>query len=296
MTGSRGAWIVAGAVIGGCLALSTVALSVLCSASEAVLGDLLGVVYALWMVSWIVGPVRGGAPLVRTEHFALMPLPRRQLTLGLLGAAFVGITTVVTLLAFINLVVFGARLGVLPALAAVPAVVLQLVLVVLLSRLAVTGFGQVARSRVGAAVIAGLLILSQSGWMLVLAVRTSGLLSTGVTPAFAALVRALPSGWGLYAVEAAGRSDWLTAAGVLAGLLAANALLLLAWSWKLGSPRTARATIRGGRPVRIRRTGPLSGPAGAVTVKELRTWWRDPLRVQSIVVGVLWAHARACCR
>ena len=46
------------------------------------------------------------------------------------------------------------------------------------------------------ALIAGLLILSQSGWMLVLAVRTSGPLSTGVTPTFATLVRALPSGSG----------------------------------------------------------------------------------------------------
>ena len=66
--------------------------------------------------------------------------------------------------------------------------------------------------------------------------------ATGVTPAFATLVRALPSGWGLYAVEAAGRSDWLTAVGVLVGLAAAIALLLLVWSWKLGSPRAARAT------------------------------------------------------
>ena len=115
--------------------------------------------------------------------------------------------------------------------------------------------------------------------MLAVAVRTSGLLSTGVTPAFATLVRALPSGWGLYAVEAAGRSDWLTAVGVLAGLAAAIALLVLAWSWKLGSPRAARATIRGARRVRIRRAGPLSGAVGAVSVKELRTWWRDPLRV-----------------
>jgi GNAT superfamily N-acetyltransferase len=161
----------------------------------------------------------------------------------------------VPLLAFISLVIFGARLGVLPALVAVPVVVLQLVLVVLLSRLAVTVFGQVARSRIGSAVVgvlvAGLLILSQSGWMLAVAVRTSGLLSTGVTPAFATLVRALPSGWGLYAVEAAGRSDWLTAVGVLAGLAAAIALLLLAWSWKLGSPRAARATIRGARRLRL---------------------------------------------
>ena len=110
-----------------------------------------------------------------------------------------------------------------------------------------------------------------------------------MTPAFATLVRALPSGWGLYAVEAAGRSDWLTAVGVLAGLAAAIALLLLAWSWKLGSPRAARATIRGARRVRIRRAGPLSGPVGGVAVKELRTWRRDPLRVQTIAVSLPWA-------
>jgi hypothetical protein len=159
---------------------------------------------------------------VRAEHFALTPVPPRRLAVGLLGSAFAGTTTAVTLLAFISLVIFGARLGVLPALVAVPVVVLQLVLVVLLSRLAVTVFGQVARSRIGSAVVgvlvAGLLILSQSGWMLAVAVRTSGLLSTGVTPAFATLVRALPSGWGLYAVEAAGRSDWLTIRRVLKAL------------------------------------------------------------------------------
>jgi mannose-6-phosphate isomerase-like protein (cupin superfamily) len=292
MTGSRGDWMVAGAVVGTGLAVSTIVLSALYRASPAILGDLLGVIYALWLAGWIVGPVWGGAPLVRAEHFALIPVPPRRLAVGLLGTAFAGITTAVTLLAFISLVVFGARLGVLPALVAVPVVVLQLVLVVLLSRLAVTVFGQVARSRIGSAVVgvlvAGLLILSQSGWMLAVAVRTSGLLSTGVTPAFATLVRALPSGWGLYAVEAAGRSDWLTAVGVLAGLAAAIALLL-AWSWKLGSPRAARATIRGARRVRIRRAGPLSGAVGAVAVKELRTWWRDPLRVQTIAVSLPWA-------
>jgi hypothetical protein len=293
MTGSRGAWMVAGAMAGTGLAVSTIVLAALYRASPAILGDLLGVVYALWLAGWIAGPVWGGAPLLRAEHFALIPVPPRRLAVGLLGAAFACITTAVTLLAFTSLVVFGARLGVLPALVAVPAVVLQLALVVLLSRLAVTGFGQVARSRIGSAVvgvlIAGLLILSQSGWMPAVAVRTSGLLSTGVTPAFATLVRALPSGWGLYAVAAAGRSDWLTAVGMLAGLAAAIALLLLAWSWKLGSLRAARATIRGTQWVRIRRAGPLSGAVGAVAVKELRTWWRDPLRVQTIAVSLPWA-------
>ncbi len=293
MTGGRGAWMVLGAALGVLLAVSTILLGALYDAKPPVLGDLLGVVYALWMVGWIAGPVWSGAPLVRAEHFALIPLPRRRLALGLLGAAFAGITTAVTLLAFSSLVVFGARLGVVPALIAVPAALLELVVVVLLSRLAVTGYGQVSRSRAGAALIgvllAGLLILTQSGWMLAVAVRTSGLVSTGVTPVFAAVVRALPSGWGLYAVESAGRSDWAAAIGALAGLATAIAVLLLVWSWRLGSPRAARATIRGGGSARIRRTGPLSGPVGAVTVRELHTWWRDPLRLQAIAVAVTWA-------
>ena len=52
--------------------------------------------------------------MLRAEHFALTPVPPRRLAVGLLGAAFAGIATAVTLLAFISLVVFGARLGVLP--------------------------------------------------------------------------------------------------------------------------------------------------------------------------------------
>ena len=41
MTGSRGAWMVAGAVVGTGLAVSTIVLSALYRASPAILGDLL---------------------------------------------------------------------------------------------------------------------------------------------------------------------------------------------------------------------------------------------------------------
>src|SRR5580693_8168232 len=47
MTGSRGAWMVAGAVAGTGLAVSTIVLAALYRASPAILGDLLGVVSAL---------------------------------------------------------------------------------------------------------------------------------------------------------------------------------------------------------------------------------------------------------
>lgn len=85
MMGSRGAWMVAVAVVGTGLAVSTIVLSALYRASPAVLGDLLGVIYALWLVGRIVGPVWGGAPMLRAEHFALTPVPPRRLAVGLLG-------------------------------------------------------------------------------------------------------------------------------------------------------------------------------------------------------------------
>src|SRR5580700_11136863 len=47
VTGSRGAWMVAGAVAGTGLAVSTIVLAALYRGRPAILGDLLGVVYAL---------------------------------------------------------------------------------------------------------------------------------------------------------------------------------------------------------------------------------------------------------
>jgi hypothetical protein len=301
MTGSRGSWVTAGTVAGAVLAACTIALSLTHSGRPIVVGDLLALVYALWMLGWVAGPVWAGAPVLRAQHFALLPVPRLRLAVGLLGAAFAGLTTLVTLLAFTSLVVFAARLGLAAALVAVPAMILQLALVVLLSRVAVAGFGSASRSRTGAALIglmiAGLLVLSQSGWMIFVAIQSWGVLTSGTPAALAIVVQALPSGWGLVAVESAGRSEWLPAAGALAGLAAAVGALLLIWTWTFGSGRAGRTTIRGAR-----RAGPCNdalprgsvgalpaSPVGAVLAKELRTWWRDPLRTQTISLAMAWA-------
>lgn len=45
--------MVARAVVGTALAVSTIVLAALYRASPAILGDLLGVVYALWLAGWI---------------------------------------------------------------------------------------------------------------------------------------------------------------------------------------------------------------------------------------------------
>lgn len=293
MTGGKAIWMAVGGAVGVVLAVATIWLSLLDGVSTAVVADLLAAVYVMWMLGWIVGPVLGGSSLLRADHFALLSVPRRRLAVGLLGAAFVGVSTIVTLSAFASLVVYGARLGLGAALVAVPAMVLQLVLVVLLSRVAMVVFGIVSKSRIGAAftgvLIAAMMVLAQSGWMVFVAIQVSDVLNTGFGAAFSTTVRAVPSGWALVAVEAAGRGAWALAAGALAGLALLIVVLLLAWSRTLGTPRRARATIRGSANAKVSSRGVFAGRTGAIVRRELRTWRRDPLRTQTLFIPLAWA-------
>ncbi|GAA2552942.1 hypothetical protein GCM10010435_24100 [Winogradskya consettensis] len=293
MTGNKLFLMIAGGIIGLALALGTVMFAVIDFGADGVRGDLLGGLYLLWTLGWLIGPLWSGTTVLRAEQFALLGLPRWRLASGLLAAGFAGITTAVTLLALLGLIGYGARLGVAAALVAVPAVVLHLVVLVLLAQVSAAVFGFVSRLRTGAvvtgAVFSGFLVLAQSGWMVVLAIQVNGVFDDGFPGWFAGGVRALPSGWGLAAVEAAGRGDWLRVAACLAGYVVLGLLLLAAWMRSLATPRRARALIRGSRDVGPAARGVFAGPVGAVARKELYTWWRDPLRIQSIAVAVCWA-------
>ncbi|QLQ35372.1 hypothetical protein [Micromonospora robiginosa] len=292
MTGGRAAWMLVGAVLGLLFAAATIWLS-LVDLPDEVLGDLLAGVFGMWTLGWLIGPLWGGSAVLRADHFTLLPVPRRRLAVGLLGAAFVGITTAVTALGFVGLITYAARQGLGPALLAVPVATLQLVFVVLLSRVVHALFGVVAASPVGAAItgvlFAAMLVLTQSGWMIVVAVMYSDVLRTGFSDTTTVTLRAVPSSWGVVAVDAAGRGDWPLALAAPAGLALLCVLLLLVWSVELGTPRRARVTVRGGAGRAPVAGGPLAGATGAVVRKELRTWWRDPLRTTTAVVPVVWA-------
>ncbi|NGO70082.1 hypothetical protein [Streptomyces boncukensis] len=297
MTGGKAAWMVIGGVFGIVFAAATIALAFARLDTPGLTADLLATTYLLWMLGWMVGPLWGGSPVLRVDQFALLPLERRRLALGLLAAAFVGITTVVTALAFLSLVVHGIRTGAAPALVSVPAAAAQLVFVVLLSRVTHALFGAVAGSRFGAAItgvlFAGMLVLTQSGWMLIVAVAYSRVLENGFSTFVSTAVRVLPSGWGVVAVDAAGRGDWWQSLGALAGLLALCALLLLTWSRALNRPRQGRSVVRGSARGAPPARGLYSGTTGAVLRKELRTWLRDPQRVTMAVTAVAWALGTA---
>ncbi|GIJ75461.1 hypothetical protein Voc01_103780 [Virgisporangium ochraceum] len=248
-----------------------------------------------WTLGWPIGPlfVGGADETLRPEYFALLPLPARRLAAGLLAVAAVGVPGAVTAVAVAAVPVLGARLGAGPFLVALPAAVLQFAFAVALGRAVTGGLGAVLRSRRGRDVGALLTILLITfGWTLLFPVLAlADELAAGGATAVAATARALPTGWGVVAVEAADRGDWPLAAAALLGLGGLVGVLFLAWSALLARRLTGRAwrgTARAGataRPPRWR--GPLGTPSGAVVVKELVTWTRDSGRTLVVLIPVM---------
>ncbi|MBG0832448.1 hypothetical protein HS041_32600 [Planomonospora sp. ID67723] len=285
MSGQKSGSIVIGGVLGLVLAGGT-----LFAAFRT--GDLLAAAYAIWMLGWIFGPVfsGGGDETLRPEYFTLLGIPPRRLASGLLVGAFVGIAPVISLLALAGLAVFGVRQSPAAVVVALPAMLLQLAVFVLLSRVAVAVLGLALRSRVGAVgaglVNGAILAALGQGWVFAVALGQAG----GITPEASAALRYLPSGWGLAAVEAAVAGSWGRAALTLGALAVLVALLLAAWAALLTRRAgSARASARGRRPITA------STASGAVVAKELRVWSRDLVRTHqltfALAYGVFFAAA-----
>jgi ABC-2 type transport system permease protein len=287
-TGSRGAALVSGAVVGLAGAGGTLWL-VVARGTDA--GDLLAVVLFGWAVGWLAGPVvMGTDQAVRREHLALLPLSPRRTATGLLGVALVGVGPAVTLIALTALVAYGVALGPAAAVVAVPAAVLTLLLLALLSQIALALVGALVGGRVSAALLAipwaALIALTGNSWAPIAALAGSNPLPGQVPPVLATVLRALPSGWPLAAVEAAGRGQWATAGAALAGLGALALTLHWAWARLLRRPAAAPSPQpRGGRSAG--RVWP-GGRLGAVLGRELRTWSRDFIRIHFLTFAVVY--------
>ncbi|MFE3450368.1 hypothetical protein ACFXJ8_15690 [Nonomuraea sp. NPDC059194] len=295
MTGQRATEMISGGLFGLVLAAGTMLLAIWDFPVASLPFDLLGAVFALWTAGWLLGPVLfgGGDETLRPEHFTLLPVKPRRLASGLLGAAFAGLAPLVTIAAFAALVVVAATagLGSGAVVVGVVAAVLQLVFCVLASKLGTAALAQIMRSKGGAAlaalISAGILAVLNSGWVLVPLVEVA--LLTGFPELFSAWVHALPSGWGLVAVEAAGGGDWLTVAASLGGLAVLSLLSLLGWAALLRRRMTTRRAS--GRPARPGSGGWAGGPVTAVAAKELRTWTRDLLRFHYLCFALCYALA-----
>jgi hypothetical protein len=136
---------------------------------------------------------------------------------------------VINVIAFAGLIVLAAQLGWAATAVAVVGVALQLVFVVVLSRVVLAWIGAAMRSRRGrdlGVVLAGLAGLAcyPMSWLL------SHVNSAREVPWLSDLLRRLPSGWVPSPVAATARRDWLVAVVALAGLMVVSAALWQAWS------------------------------------------------------------------
>ncbi|QWF78304.1 hypothetical protein [Amycolatopsis sp. CA-230715] len=294
---------VVGLVLGGLLGLAFAATNLLTAAipfeNPRITVDLLATLYGVWLLGWVIAPIAtgGGDETLRPQHFALLPIGRRKLALGLLAASFVGVPALVSLIAFAGLVVYGARLGTAPALVGLVFTVLQLVFVVVLYRVATAALGSLLTSRKGKEL--GILLVALTGLSGVAvnyAVNSVGpALVAGRASGLAAVARALPSGWGADAVRMAADGRWGIVALLLASIVALIAFLVACWGALMASTVT-RGQFRGGASRRAadtagtrRRALLPRGPVSAVARKELRTWGRDARRRIAIFSGIVLA-------
>jgi ABC-2 type transport system permease protein len=119
-----------------------------------------------------------------------------------------------------------------------------------------------------------------AGWLVVSPAISAvpSFLRDGLPGSAAVVLRWLPTGWPLQAVDAAAGGDVAAALGWLGALGGLAALAVLA-AVSLLTPYVGNRTAgRHRRPLGSAVLGRGRSPLGAVVGKELRTWWRDPWR------------------
>lgn len=243
-----------------------------------------GALFAAWNLGWICGPVLTGSSdeTLQPEQFRLLPLTTRQLAYGLAAAAFAGPAAIVNLLAYSGLVLLACWYGIGTVLIAALGAVLQLVFVVLLSRVVLAWLGAAMRSRRGKDI--GVLFAALIGisyYPLNILVSKVGPKLADENGRLAGTLRAVPSGWAPYAVESAARGDYLWALLPLLGLAVLSLGLWQAWAVllerRLTTPAAASGQVVDTGGGLLERLVPAT-PTGAMLTKELRTWWRDGRR------------------
>jgi len=290
----------AGWVIGGVFVVATWAAAIVVQDNE-VRRSVLALDFAVWTLGAMVGPVvMSGAGVLRPEYFALLPLSRGTIGRGLLVSVFVSIPSAFVLLALLSSTWQAARVEPITVVVAVLGSVLSWVLVITLSRLVYGLLGAAMRTKLGieiAGVQFGIMFAAMfAGWMIVtVAVQSIPvLLARGLpTGPISLVVEAFPTSWTLLAIDDAAAGAWddallrLLALAVLDVLLVVGTIALLV-------PRSARAARRRGRP---RSAGLVAGHGllpdtqlGAVILKELRQWRRDPWRALESSTAV-WTGA-----
>ncbi|AYY12803.1 hypothetical protein EF847_08835 [Actinobacteria bacterium YIM 96077] len=260
---------------------------------------------SLIVVGWLLLPVLifGVDESIDPHKFALLPIPRNRLLVGMLAAGFAGLPAAATLVISVSTVIPWSRHA-LAALVAFLGAILLTMLCVVASRMITTALSEVLRSRrirdllsVSGLLVAGSLVLLQLGLpsMAQLATREFTEQLAGVLA------------WTPLAAAWAAPYDVVTGAPALgfarlAIVAATIAVLILLWGYALRRSLERGAAMPGNRirsrpshttrmesstntlaPWWARRFLP-STVTGAVAARVLRLWWRDPRQRVSLLI------------
>jgi ABC-2 type transport system permease protein len=230
-------------------------------------------------------------------RLALLPIPRRDLIVGLLGASLAGPAGVATALGLL-----GATVALLPpspgAIVVPVAAVLELAMCVALGRATITALSSALRSRRGRDLrIVIVAVVGFAPEALRLAIGRGPITDLNRLRPWAHALSWLPPVLPVRAMVAARSGHWAAVALELAGGACTLAALVAWWSHSLEKVlTTAEASAdHAAAPVAADRT-PLFDPglrflprtrSGAVAAKELRYSWREPRRRVQLVAGLL---------
>lgn len=276
------------ALIGFALALGTASLGAIEFDTTAVNVDLLAAGVLGIGVLWIVVPLLLGIrDTPDPGHLALLPLRTRTMMAGAFANVLLSPAAILTVIALAGLVVFSFRGGVLSVLVAVVAAGLQLVLILLLSRVVVASIGTSLSARgwrvIGQAAFA---LIASCAWALRFALDDAAdQLIAQNNPALSQTLRLLPTGWAVSAIEGATRADAVATLVPLLGLAVACGLLRAAWS-ALVARSVIRTTIARPATGATARTRAVASPLAASLRKELLLWARDERRTMSLLVAI----------
>ncbi|MGG3670577.1 hypothetical protein ABES96_05000 [Bacillus nitratireducens] len=275
-------------IVGLLIAIGTIVLFSFYPTEHNVSKSILYVVFALWTVGWILGPIlSGGDGMLRPEYFALLPLTSFKLARALFVVAFIGLGPLVSLIAFVGLLIYTARVSLYATIVAVPAITLQLIFVVLLSKVVASIIGETMKSRIGmelGAMLFGFIIAFLNvGWYALPAIN-------GITLNEPTFLYMFPSSWAILAVEFAIQSNWLLAFVFLIILTILCGLLLFIWTTLL-----MKNTVKDTKKIQVTITTNKHRKAlrifsetkiGAIITKELKSWARDPQRGRFLRMGI----------
>ncbi|HTJ37420.1 MAG TPA: ABC transporter permease [Dactylosporangium sp.] len=251
------------------------------------------------VMAWVFVPLLffGVDETLDPARFALLPVPRRTLVLGMLAAAFIGIPPVVTLLATLGSVIGAAVDGGLPAaIVAVLGCAIGISVCIAASRAFTSAFARMLRSRrvrdLAALLIALMGISCNPVFQLIIALMQQG--ESRQATVVGEVLSWTPLAAPYVAYVDAINGDWaLVAARLLIGVAGVAALL---WWWlqTIESAMVGSAAGAGARrstspdaPVRtliprvVRFLPP--GRFTALISREMRYWLRDPRRRASLI-------------